>query len=155
LRVLVQITEEPIDEQAAIQHVASPDCGALLVFHGVVRDHHQGRAVARIDYHCYREMAERELRAVAETAARDHDLQHLALIHRVGEVAVGEASLLVVAATPHRREAFEGILSLVDDLKRRVPIWKKEYGPDGTHWVDGVLPGAGRPLDPPDAHGGD
>lgn len=138
--MLVQITDGPIDEAAAQAYVANPKCGAVLVFRGVVRDHHQGKSVSKIDYHCYREMAERELRSVAEAAAIAHGLDRLAVVHRIGEVLVGEASLLVVAATVHRRPAFEGILALVDDLKRRVPIWKKEYGPDGSHWVDGVTP---------------
>jgi molybdopterin synthase catalytic subunit len=138
--VLVRIVEDPIDEGEALAHVRDQRNGALLVFHGVVRNHHQGKAVTKIDYHCYRAMAEKELRAVAEEAAARHGLTDVAVIHRVGEVIVGEASLLVVAAAPHRRPVFEGILDLVDALKRRVPIWKQEYGPDGTHWVDGVLP---------------
>lgn len=137
----VEITREPIDAMAARGLVEAPDCGAVLVFWGVVRNHHQGKAVSHIDYHCYREMAERELRAVAEEAASAHGLDRLAVVHRIGEVAVGEASLLVVAASRHRKPAFDGILSLVDELKKRVPIWKKEYGPDGSHWVEGVLPG--------------
>lgn len=141
--MLVQITEGPIDEDVARAYVERPDCGAVLVFRGVVRNHHDGKAVSKIDYHCYRDMAERELRDVAAQAARDHGLSRLAVIHRIGVVAVGEASLVVVAAAPHRRPVFEGILALVDDLKRRVPIWKKEYGPDGTHWVEGVLPEPG------------
>ena len=138
--MLVQITDSPIDDAVARGYVESPDCGAVLVFWGVVRDHHEGRAVVKIDYQCYREMAERQLRHIAETIARTYGIGRLAVIHRVGEVLVGEASLLVVAATPHRREAFAGILALVDELKRRVPIWKREYGPDGTRWVEGVLP---------------
>lgn len=145
--MLVQITEDPIDEAAAQAYVASPKCGAVLVFRGVVRDHHEGKSVSKIDYHCYREMAERELADVARIAAAGHGLERLAVVHRIGEVLVGETSLLVVAAAPHRRPAFEGILALVDDLKRRVPIWKKEYGPDGSHWVEGVPPGYGARAD--------
>ena len=138
----VEITNEPIDEVAARRLVGAPDCGAVLVFWGVVRNHHAGKAVSHIDYHCYREMAERELRAVAEEAVEAHglDREQLAVIHRVGDVAVGEASLLVAVASPHRGPAFEGVLSFIDTLKKRVPIWKKEYGPDGSHWVEGVLP---------------
>lgn len=145
--MLVQITEGPIDEAAAQAYVASPKCGAVLVFRGVVRNHHEGKSVSKIDYHCYREMAERELADVAQTAATGHGLERLAVVHRIGEVLVGETSLLVVAAAFHRRPAFEGILALVDDLKRRVPIWKKEYGPDGSHWVEGVPPGSGAATD--------
>jgi len=139
--MLIEITESPIDEEAARRVVEAPDCGAVLVFRGVVRNHHEGKEVTHIDYHCYRRMAEKELRAVATEAAAAHGLERLAVVHRIGEVRVGEASLLVVAASPHRRPAFDGVLALVDALKARVPIWKKEYGPGGSHWVEGVIPG--------------
>ena len=140
--MLVDIVEGPIDEGAILTRMARPDHGAVLVFRGVVRNHHEGREVTHIDYHCYRRLAETELRGVAERALARPGLDALALVHRIGEVRVGEVSLLVAASGPHRRPVFAGVLDLVDDLKSRVPIWKKEYGPGGAHWVEGVLPDA-------------
>jgi len=141
--VIVRIVEDPIEEAEVIATVDRPEHGASLVFRGVVRDHHEGRAVSHIEYHCYRGMAEKELRAVAEAVAARHGISALAVVHRIGEVRVGEASLLVAASAPHRQPVFDAVLEIVDELKRRVPIWKKEYGPDGSHWVEGVRPEAG------------
>lgn len=138
--VLVRIVRGPIDEAEAVAGVSKPGNGAVLVFKGVVRDHHEGRAVTRIEYHAYEEMAERELRAIAGEAATGFGIPDLAVVHRIGDVPVGEPSLIVVAGAPHRRPVFEGVLHLVDELKRRVPIWKKEFGPDGAFWVEGVRP---------------
>jgi molybdopterin synthase catalytic subunit len=144
--MLVRLVDGPIDEEEAVAHVRRDDCGALLVFHGIVRDHHAGRSVSHIDYHGYRPMAQRELEAVARETAERFEIAALALVHRLGIVRVGEASLFVAASAHHRRPVFEGILRLVDELKRRVPIWKKEHGPDGVFWVEGVLPES-RPPD--------
>jgi molybdopterin synthase catalytic subunit len=139
----VRIGPGPIDEAEAVRLVSRPENGAVLVFRGVVRNHHRGRAVSHIDYHAYREMAERELHRVVEETAEAYGIPDLAVFHRVGDVQVGEVSLLVAAAAPHRRPVFEGLLYLIDELKRRVPIWKKEYGPDGSFWAEGLVPPAG------------
>lgn len=135
-----RIQEEPIDDRALLAEIAAPANGALLLFHGVVRNHHEGKAVDRIDYHAYRPMADRILEELTAEIAAEFGLDHLVVVHRIGVLAVGEASLLVAAGSAHRPPVFEAVLALVDRLKARVPIWKKEYGPDGTSWVEGVLP---------------
>lgn len=144
----VRIVEGPIDVEEARRHVARPANGAVLVFHGVVRDHHEGREVAGIHYQAYRAMALRELQAVADEAAFRHGVEDVAVVHRLGRLGVGEASLVVAVGSPHRKPAFEAAQALIDELKRRVPIWKKEWGPQGEHWVEGVTPpepGRGEP----------
>jgi molybdopterin synthase catalytic subunit len=138
--MLVRLVEGAIDEAEAARFVEKPGNGAVLVFRGIVRDLHAGRAVVRIDYHAYREMAEAELRRVAAETVERFGVPDLALVHRIGVVEVGQASLVVAVGAPHRRPAFDAALHLVDELKRRVPIWKKEYGPDGGFWVEGVRP---------------
>jgi molybdopterin synthase catalytic subunit len=142
--MLVRIVDGPIDEAEPARFVEKPGNGAVIVFRGIVRDRHSGRAVARIDYHAYREMAEAELRRVAAEAVERFGVPDLAVVHRIGRVEVGEASLVVAIGSPHRRPAFEAALHLVDELKKRVPIWKKEFGPDGDFWVEGI-----RPPEPP------
>jgi molybdopterin synthase catalytic subunit len=145
--MLARIVEAPIDVAAVRAEVSAPGNGAVLVFHGVVRNRHAGHPVERIRYHAYRPLAERELaRLVIETRER-FDLADVAVVHRIGEVLVGEDSLLVAVGSPHRQAAFEAGLWLIEELKRRLPIWKQEFGPDGDHWVEGVLPG------PPQAGG--
>ena len=154
--MFVQVVDGPIDEVATRAHVQRPENGAVLMFHGVVRNHHEGKAVERIDYHGYRAMVLRELRTLCDEITRGRDEPiHLAVVHRLGVVQVGEASLLVAVGSPHRRPAFEVGLELIDELKRRVPVWKKEYGPDGDHWVEGVMPGPSLPAEVSSPPGGD
>ena len=138
--MIVRVVEGAIDEAEAVALVSQPENGAVLIFRGNVRNLHVGREVTHIEYHSYREMAERELRRVAEEIAAAHGVKDLAVLHRVGEVRVGETSLLVAAGAPHRRPVFEAVLALIDELKKRVPIWKKEYGPGGVAWVEGTIP---------------
>jgi molybdopterin synthase catalytic subunit len=108
----------------------------------VVRNHHEGKAVDYIDYQCYEPMALKELKQIAHEIRSEFRIAALTLIHRIGVVRVGEASLLVVAQDAHRAPVLDAVKECVDRLKRRVPIWKKEYGPDGSHWVQGIIPDA-------------
>ncbi len=142
--MLIRITPDPLDEAEARRAVSAAANGAVLVFHGVVRDHHEGRAVERIEYHAYLAMAERELALVADEVGRRHGVRDIAVLHRIGPLRVGETSLIVAIGAPHRQETFAAGLDLIDTLKARVPIWKKEIGPGGTVWQDGVLPPAPR-----------
>ncbi|HYC76964.1 MAG TPA: molybdenum cofactor biosynthesis protein MoaE [Planctomycetota bacterium] len=136
----ILVTEAALDDAAARRFVAAPSNGAVLVFHGVVRDRHEGRAVTRVEYSAYEAMAESELREVARETAREHGVEHLAVFHRLGPVAVGEASLVVAVGAPHRAAAFACGLATIDRLKARAPVFKKEIGPDGARWQEGVLP---------------
>ncbi len=136
---------EPRGLRDAVMTTAS---GACVVFEGVVRDHHEGREVERLEYEAYEEMAERQLRAVADEVMRDfadREVHAVGIHHRIGGLEVGETSLLVVVSAAHRQDAFEAALRAVDRVKETVPVWKKEWGPNGAHWQEGVRP---RPASP-------
>ena len=134
MSVTVRIQNEAIDMEPLVRELTTPDCGAVLVFHGVVRDQDGGRPVEAIDYSSYAGMAESELGKVAQVCAERHAVSHVAVVHRLGRLRVGEASLGLVVAAPHRRPAFECGLEIIDEMKKSVPIWKKEIGPDGSQW---------------------
>ena len=131
-----RLTTEPIDANALLAETAAPENGAQVLFLGVVRDHHKGREVLRIDYEAYEPMALKELQRIADEVAAQSGLKHLLVVHRFGRHEIGDASLAVVAASPHRPAAFEAAKTIVDRIKKDVPIWKKEYFADGTiEWV--------------------
>lgn len=133
----VRLDERPIDLQEVTEAVRRPDCGAVLTFLGTVRDSYQGQPVVRIDYSAYEAMALAELERLAVEAQSRLPVGQVAVWHRLGPVAAGEASVVVAVSSPHRREAFELGQWLIDSLKAEVPIWKKEIGPDGAVWIEG------------------
>ena len=113
-----------------------PSCGALAVFRGLVRDHNEGRPVASLEYSAYPELALKEGLRILEAARLRFGLEQARVVHRVGHLLLGEEAVLVEAASPHRREAFEACHWILDQVKLRVPIWKQEHYLDGTHeWV--------------------
>lgn len=137
------VTADPLDRDALRELVRTDEAGAVVLFEGIVRNHHQGHAVLRLEYEAYPSMAEKQLAAVArevleEFAARE--VYDLAAHHRTGTIEIGEASLLVAVSAAHRRDAFEAALRAVDRIKETVPVWKKEYGPEGAVWQEGVEP---------------
>ncbi len=117
---------------AAVQH---PAAGAVATFLGIVRDHADGRAVTLLEYHAYRQMAERELAAIVREIESEIPGVRLACVHRVGELHIGDAAVGCAASAPHRAEAFSACRELIDRVKARLPIWKREHGPDGPYWV--------------------
>lgn len=128
------LTDETIDTRALLERVMRRSDGATVLFEGVVRDHHDGKAVESIFYDAYRPMAEKEIeRIVRDVEARFPEVA-LAVAHRLGHLVVGESSIAIVAASPHRAEAFEAARMTIDRIKETVPIWKKERGPDGEEW---------------------
>ena len=130
---MVRLQREPIDI-AALGDV-SPADGALCLFVGVVRNETGGRAVVRLEYEAYEEMA---LLLMADIEAEVHSrwpVTHLRLVHRLGPAAIGEATVAVAVASPHRAEAFAACRHAIDTLKTRVPIWKKEFYADGSAWM--------------------
>lgn len=109
--------------------------GAYVLFEGVVRNHHEGHAVESIFYDAYRPMAEKEMeKIVGEVEAQFPDTA-IAVVHRLGELKVGDSSIAIVCASPHRGEAFTACRLIIDRIKETVPIWKKERGPGGEEWV--------------------
>ncbi len=144
---LFLVTSEVLDPRPLRDAVMTRASGACVLFEGVVRDHHEGRAVDRLEYEAYEEMAQRQLRAVAEEVMADfaaREVHAIGIHHRVGALGVGETSLLVAVSAAHRQDAFEAALRAVDRVKETVPVWKKEWGPDGSHWQEGVQPQPGR-----------
>lgn len=134
------ITYGPLKVDALAREVASPSHGALVTFVGTVRDHHAGRTVTALHYSCYDAMAEKECRDIVKEAERSGRVR-VALQHRIGEMQVGEAAVVVIAASAHRDDAFLACRMVIDAVKQRVPIWKHEVYADGTMaWVDPALP---------------
>jgi len=132
---MAALVRTPID-LLALQGTAPAD-GALCLFVGVVRDHHQGRAVARLEYEAYEEMALPLMEKIAaETQAR-WAVTDVRIVHRLGRLEIGEASVAVVVTAPHRGAAFEACRHAIDTLKATVPIWKKEFYADGAVWLEG------------------
>ncbi len=135
---MASLVHEPIT-LAPLQGTAARD-GALALFVGVVRDENEGRAVLRLEYEAYEEMALSEMEAIEREARRRWPITQIRIVHRLGRMEIGEASVAVAVASPHRDEAFEACRFAIDTLKRSVPIWKKEFYADGAVWLEG--PGA-------------
>jgi molybdopterin synthase catalytic subunit len=126
-----------LDGAALAAHVADPRAGAIATFAGVVRDHHAGKEVSHLEYEAYGPMAERTLTDIAGEACQQWELLGIAVEHRVGRLAIGEASVIIAVSSAHRAEAFAALRYLIDELKARVPIWKRETASDGTYWIEG------------------
>jgi molybdopterin synthase catalytic subunit len=142
------LTSEPLEprQQELFDLVRRDDCGAVIVFYGVVRNNAEGRRVLRLEYEAHESMAVRKMREVADDVRRRFpDVVEIGIWHRVGVLEVGETSLLVALSSPHRREGFDAALWAVDRIKEVVPVWKKEHFADGTAaWVEG------HPIDLPE-----
>ena len=136
----IALTDEPIPGVAASEWATTPRSGAVVAFSGVVRDHAEGRdGVTAMTYEAYEGPAVQRLEEVAaESRRRWPDVERIAILHRLGELALGEASVLVVASSPHRDVAFEAARFAIDTLKASVPIWKKEHWADGDDWALGA-----------------
>jgi molybdopterin converting factor subunit 1 len=133
-RVLVSAT--PLSLDTAIAAVRGPDAGGIVVFLGTVRDASRGKRVRHLEYEAYAEMAESTMREIATALETKHAPLRMALHHRVGDLAIGDIAVIVAAAAPHRDAAFAAARAAIDELKRVVPIWKKEYTDDGAVWVE-------------------
>jgi molybdopterin synthase catalytic subunit len=130
------LTASPIDLASLLQD-ARPSDGALCLFVGVVRNENEGRSTTAIEYQAYGPMAESEMAKIAEGLAREFPAVRVRMQHRVGRLEIGEASVAIAAVSPHRAEAFAACRAAIDRLKTTVPIWKKEFHPDGSSdWVD-------------------
>jgi molybdopterin synthase catalytic subunit/molybdopterin converting factor small subunit len=134
IRVLV--TDEPIDLATEIAAAGTAHDGAVATFIGRVRDHNDGVAVVRMDYEAYAEMAESEMRRIATELHARGGISTITIVHRTGTLEIGEASVLVVVAAPHRDTAFPACQEAIELIKRTVPVWKREHRAEGAHWVD-------------------
>ena len=129
------LTDSPIDPQALVRRVMRRSDGAYVLFEGVVRDHHEGKAVESIFYDAYRPMAEKEMEKIVREVEQAYPDVAVTVVHRLGLLVVGDSSIAIVAASPHRAEAFAACRTIIDRIKETVPIWKKERSPEGEEWV--------------------
>lgn len=132
---LVALREAPLSIDEAVAHVSHAGAGAVCVFLGNVRDVNDGRAVVKLEYEAYATMAVAEMGRIAEEIAAEIEGVRLAVIHRVGSLGVGDTAVVCAASAPHRGEAYRACRALIDRVKARVPIWKREHGPGGAYWV--------------------
>ncbi|MFI4873792.1 MAG: molybdenum cofactor biosynthesis protein MoaE [Blastopirellula sp. JB062] len=137
---MANLTSDPIDLQAAYDRVAEPTAGAIVTFSGVTRAVTQGRETESLDYEAYSEMALVKLEELEQIAKERWPIERCVVIHRLGHLEIGEASVVVAVSSPHREAAFTAARWLIDTLKEEVPIWKRENWRDGS--VEWVHPGA-------------
>jgi molybdopterin synthase catalytic subunit len=133
--VFVDVRDAPLSVDEAIEHVKHSGAGALCLFIGTVRDSNDGRGVAGLEYEAYPSMAIAEMNRIADEIALEIPGVRLAAVHRMGALVVGEVAVVCAASAPHRDEAYRACRALIDRVKERVPIWKRESGPGGAHWV--------------------
>lgn len=130
-----RVTAERIDTAGLLDEVGDPAAGGTTLFIGTTRNENEGRVVERLEYEAYESMAIDEMRRIGDEIARRWRVVAVAMVHRVGVVPVGEASVAVAVSAAHREEAFAACRHGIDTLKATVPIWKKEYFEGGEHWV--------------------
>ena len=132
---MILVTRQPLDPDAVTATVRGPASGAVVTFLGTVRDHTDGRRVLYLEYEAYEAMAEKELARIASEVNHRWGVAHVSIAHRFGRLEIGDISLVVVVAAPHRAEAFAACAYIVDRIKQTVPIWKKEVFQDGSVWA--------------------
>ena len=139
--IFARVASEVIDPAEVLARVGSDRDGATLLFLGVVRDHADDRPVSGMRYDAYEEMAGEVLSKIAAEAAEHLGTDRVAVVHRFGELAIGEVSVAIAVSSPHREEAYEASRYVIEQLKERLPVWKKEHYVDGvSEWVEGNVP---------------
>ena len=132
---MYRLTEKPIELNELLSHVGDPAAGALATFIGTTRDNNEGRSIISLDYEAYPGMAEQEMAKLGDEAAEKWEITRTAIVHRIGNVPIGEASVVIAVSAPHRDDAFKACRYAIDELKKRVPIWKKEIYQGGEIWI--------------------
>jgi molybdopterin synthase catalytic subunit len=132
---LFELRDGPLSLDECFAAVLRPETGGVALFVGTVRNHNQGQDVTRLEYQAYAAMAEKELAAVALEIERELPGVTLACLHRTGSLAVGDIAVICAASAAHRGDAFSACRELIDRLKARVPIWKREHGEQGPYWI--------------------
>jgi molybdopterin synthase catalytic subunit len=134
---VVKVTTDVLSIDEAYAAVRRPDCGAVALFVGTVRNHHDGKAVTKISYSAFKEMAEKEFAAIAAECAERWKTGAVYIAHRTGAVAIGDASVVIAVSSAHRAEAFEACRHAIETLKKMAPIWKEEFYDTGKAWISG------------------
>jgi len=130
------VQSAPLSVDALLAEVNRPDIGGVVTFVGTVRDHSRGQSIDHLEYEAYVPMAEKQMRQIVADAHARWPGTRVAMAHRIGSLEIGAAAVIVVAGAPHRAQAFEACRYAIDTLKQTVPIWKKEFGTEGTYWVE-------------------
>lgn len=132
---MIEITYQPLDPESITNQVRKDTNGAVVTFLGTTRDNFEGKRVLKLEYEAYEEMALKKLEEVRQEVRAEFGIDDVAISHRIGPVDIGQISLVVAVASPHRKEAFLACHKVVDRVKEIVPIWKKEVYEDGSRWV--------------------
>jgi molybdopterin synthase catalytic subunit len=132
---MFQVTNQPIELDKLVRFVTDPEAGAVATFIGTTRNNNEGRKVIALDYEGYAEMAEKELRRIGEDAKTKWPIFRMAITHRLGPVQIGEASVIIAVSSAHRDAAFAACRFAIEEIKKTVPIWKKEVFEGGEVWI--------------------
>ena len=132
-----ELTQSVIDVGSVARRVVLPECGATVSLDGYAREWTKGRKTQYLVYEAYEPMALKEMERIASEAHKQFEIAHVGIVHRTGRLEIGETSVVISVSAPHRRAAFEACQWLISELKRTVPIWKKEVFEDGEIWVEG------------------
>ena len=135
-RILCRLIREPIDARSLAAALTRPEDGAAVIFEGVVRNHSKGRSTKYLEYEAYEPMALEKMREICLQLLEECAIDRIGMVHRLGHLEIGEASVAIVVSAEHRKAAFEACHEAIDRLKKMVPIWKKEFFDDGAVWVD-------------------
>jgi molybdopterin synthase catalytic subunit len=140
---MFRVTDKPIDLQELVDCVTDPEAGAIATFIGTTRNNNQGRKVIALDYEAYPEMAEKELARLGEEAKTKWQICRMAIVHRIGPVQITEPSVIIAVSAAHREAAFAACRFAIEEIKKTVPIWKKEVYEGGEIWIGSQ---SGQPL---------
>jgi len=132
---MFRVTDKPLDLQEIVKLVTDPEAGAIVTFIGTTRNTNEGRRVISLDYEAYPEMAERELARLGDEAKKRWKIERMAIVHRIGPVPIGEPSVIIAVSAGHRHEAFQACRFAIEEIKKSVPIWKKEIYEGGEVWI--------------------
>jgi len=135
---MIQLTDQPINPADILTQVGDDGTGGVVLFLGQTRDNSRGEKVSALEYEAYESLALKQMEKIAAEAQKRWPVRAMAMVHRTGHLKVGEISVAIAVACAHRGEAFEACRFAIDTLKKTVPIWKKEFRPDGSFWVEGV-----------------
>jgi len=132
---MLRVTDKPIDLQELVDWVTDPEAGAITIFIGTTRNNNQGRKVIALDYEAYPEMAEKELARLSDEAKKKWQICRMAIVHRIGPVQITEPSVMIAVSAAHREAAFAACRFAIEEIKKTVPIWKKEVYEGGEIWI--------------------
>jgi molybdopterin synthase catalytic subunit len=134
---MYKVTTDPLSIDEAYAAVRRPDCGAVALFVGTVRNHHNGKTVTRISYSAFQEMAEKEFAAIGAECAKRWKTGAVYIAHRTGALQIGDASVVIAVSSAHRAESFEACRYAIETLKKMAPVWKEEFYETGKAWISG------------------